>query len=304
MRRTCLLLFCLLLHAAARSQELKDTVKVFFRFNEDGLTEEDQLRLDSLVYNGVLRPNQSLKLIGYGDYVGSNDYNLDLSRRRAVRVQDYLIGSGFDREKIVLVLGKGRIDRPSMEDHSGYAPDRRVDIVRNAPEPPPPVTFNAAVAPAPPVTPLPPASAPQDTMTAATPLPAELDLTKLSVNQTFVLDNIYFYTGRHFIKKESLPALDQLVTLLSDNPTVKVRIEGHVCCIAHDLPDALDEDSGGLNLSVNRARYIYDYLIHKGIEADRLSYRGFGHRFPVVPIERTDEEAQKNRRVEVRIIGK
>ena len=126
----------------------------------------------------------------------------------------------------------------------------------------------------------------------------------MTVNQTFVLHNIYFFTGRRLIKKESLPALDQLVELLQDNPSLKVRIEGHVCCISPTLPDALDEDSGGMNLSVNRAKYIYDYLVTKGIDKARLSYAGFGRRFPVIPNERTEEEAQQNRRVEIRIISK
>src|SRR5690349_14398495 len=123
MRRAFLLLFYLCCCLPAVAQGEGDTVKVFFRFNEDALTEAEQFRLDSLLYRRVLHPTQSLKLIGYGDYVGSNEYNLDLSRRRAATIQQYLTASGFKAEKIILVMGKGRIDRRGMVSPAGYAPD-------------------------------------------------------------------------------------------------------------------------------------------------------------------------------------
>jgi outer membrane protein OmpA-like peptidoglycan-associated protein len=54
-------------------------------------------------------------------------------------------------------------------------------------------------------------------------------------------------------------------------------------------------------LSVNRAKEIYNFLVDKGIEASRLSYAGFGRRRPVVVEEMNEFDAEKNRRVEIRI---
>jgi outer membrane protein OmpA-like peptidoglycan-associated protein len=91
---------------------------------------------------------------------------------------------------------------------------------------------------------------------------------------------------------------------LKDHPTYKIELDGHVCCQPEwDLTDALDFDSGDNHLSLNRAKAVYDYLVRNGIDASRLSYKGFGGRFHLVP-ENTEEDALKNRRVEIRIIGK
>jgi OOP family OmpA-OmpF porin len=74
-----------------------------------------------------------------------------------------------------------------------------------------------------------------------------------------------------------------------------------VCCI-ENAPDALDVDTYEPTLSVNRAKAIYRYLVSKGIESSRLRYEGFGKRRPIVPNETTEEDAEKNRRVEIRIV--
>jgi outer membrane protein OmpA-like peptidoglycan-associated protein len=66
--------------------------------------------------------------------------------------------------------------------------------------------------------------------------------------------------------------------------------------------DAIDDDTGREELSVNRAAIVRQYLIDHGIEKDRLSFVGFGHHYPLVPIERNEDDANKNRRVEIRVV--
>src|SRR5207253_1987352 len=102
--------------------------------------------------------------------------------------------------------------------------------------------------------------------------------------------------------EDSKPALDHLYDIMMTNPRLKIRVEGHVCCIRAGVPDALDEDSGGFVLSTNRARAIQQWLIEKGIDPSRVTYVGFGKQRPIVPNETTEEEAEKNRRVEVRVL--
>ncbi len=53
---------------------------------------------------------------------------------------------------------------------------------------------------------------------------------------------------------------------------------------------------------MNRAKAIYNYLVSKDIDASRLRYEGFGKRRPVVAFESNEEDAKKNRRVEIRIL--
>src|SRR5690606_1723351 len=112
----------------------------------------------------------------------------------------------------------------------------------------------------------------------------ETIIDSLKVGQTFVLDNIYFYSGRHTVRDECLPEMDNLYNVLNNNPGLKIRIEGHVCCVPDDK-DALDEDINPerayedppspyflRRLSLNRAMYINYYLVKRGIDAKRLEY--------------------------------
>ncbi|KAF5033394.1 OmpA family protein [anaerobic digester metagenome] len=87
--------------------------------------------------------------------------------------------------------------------------------------------------------------------------------------------------------------MEELYQVMIDNPTLEISIEGHICC------SRLDED----DLSGQRAKAIYDFLIDKGIAAERMSWKGFGHTRPLTE-ERTEYEMQMNRRVEIRVMKK
>jgi len=63
-------------------------------------------------------------------------------------------------------------------------------------------------------------------------------------------------------------------------------------------------DTRKIGLSVNRARAVYDYLVKKGIDPKRMSYKGMGFSHPLYPAEETQEQRDLNKRVEVRIMGK
>jgi outer membrane protein OmpA-like peptidoglycan-associated protein len=136
----------------------------------------------------------------------------------------------------------------------------------------------------------------------AAPTVSGIDISKVAVGEAILLENIYFYAGRHIVRRESDEALNALVEALKANPKTKIRIEGHVCCVPASAKDALDDDTGREELSINRASVIRDYLIAHGIQADRLTYAGFGHTRPVIPIERTEDDANRNRRVEIRVV--
>ena len=109
--------------------------------------------------------------------------------------------------------------------------------------------------------------------------------------------------GRHFPKQDSYEDLEMLLAAMHENPYMVIQIEGHVCCVT-GVPDAYDLDSRNLDLSINRARFIYEYLKARGISESRLRYIGFGKSRPIIPDEQTEEEASINRRVEVRILSK
>lgn len=82
-----------------------------------------------------------------------------------------------------------------------------------------------------------------------------------------------------------------LVKLLNENPSIKLQIEGHT--------SAEGDEEFNQKLSANRAKAAVDFLISKGIENSRLSYRGLGS---TQLKDVTNPEAQENRRVEFIVI--
>ncbi len=97
----------------------------------------------------------------------------------------------------------------------------------------------------------------------------------------------------------------ELLAVLQETATLRIRVEGHVCCIDTNMAkDALDEGTNEYRLSDNRARFVAQFLVMNGIKEERVSFVGFGKRFPIVAHEKTAEEAAANRRVEIRVLEK
>lgn len=269
-----------------------DTVSVFFRSNESTLTEGMQQQLDNAIYNDAISFKDPLWLIGYADEVGNAAGNLRLSKARAATVKAYLIRSGYRPDKITLVTGKGNEAALRTAEGKGYPRDRRVDIVK-APAAPEPEVVVASPPPPPPVV-IPPPPPPK-------PVAPPINLGKMKKGESIAL-SIYFAAGRHMFRTGAKEVLETLHQSLTDNPSVRIKIEGHVCCTPVEDVDGEDLDTHTFDLSVNRAKAVRDYLIERGIAANRLEYEGFGGKRPVVTPERTEDDAMRNRRVEVRVI--
>jgi len=284
----------------ARAQRATDTFHLYFDLNVSLMNKNAEHKVDLLIFNDKILDGAAIKVIGYADFLGTEGYNKNLSLERAKNVKTYLVKSGIKTSDIKLCLGEGKINRPDMTDKDGYPEDRRVDIVVNNDVEHPIVATGKHHLPnggaKPPVGPA--------TQHARDSVPDSRDLASVPAGQIFTLRNVYFYPGRHVIKPGSYAILEKLSKALKDNPTVRISIEGHVCCIQPGIPDALDVDTDEPVLSYNRAKAIYQYLVDKGINADRLEYRGFGKSHPIVPFEQTEEDAEMNRRVEVRVLSK
>jgi outer membrane protein OmpA-like peptidoglycan-associated protein len=117
--------------------------------------------------------------------------------------------------------------------------------------------------------------------------PAKVKITREKLD---IKDKIYFETGKAVIKPESFPLLNEVAGILLDRPDIlSMRIEGHT--------DSRGSDSDNLKLSDARAAAVKQYLIDKGVEANRLSSIGFGETKPVDPANNA-AAWDKNRRVE------
>ena len=129
-----------------------------------------------------------------------------------------------------------------------------------------------------------------------TELSVVLDIARAVVSREKIeiLEKVFFDTSKTTIKEESYPLLNDIADLLKENPDITlVRIEGHT--------DARGSASSNRRLSQGRSNSVRQYLIDRGIAAERLTAKGFGEDVPVA--EGNNEAAwEQNRRVEFVIV--
>jgi len=122
----------------------------------------------------------------------------------------------------------------------------------------------------------------------------DIPLEPLHPNATVILKNIFFDVNRYELKSESSTELDNIVELLKENPSLKIQINGHT--------DNVGKPSDNLKLSNNRANAVIQYLIGKGIDATRLSSKGWGETKPLADNSNEQGRAQ-NRRTEMKVVN-
>jgi len=94
------------------------------------------------------------------------------------------------------------------------------------------------------------------------------------IDRPIELPNIFYDFGKWDLRPESMVSLDKLVETLNDNPNVTIELMSHT--------DSRDTEEFNLDLSQKRAQSVVDYLIGKGIAADRLTARGYGETSPKI----------------------
>jgi outer membrane protein OmpA-like peptidoglycan-associated protein len=129
---------------------------------------------------------------------------------------------------------------------------------------------------------------------------SEADLTELSKKGKLVLNNIFFDYNQASLRPESKKELNKLVSFLKGNPDVAIVIGGHT--------DSRGNDEYNMNLSQERSESVSSYLVSSGIDASRLSARGYGESKPIARNENVDgtdnpKGRQLNRRIEISIVG-
>ena len=114
---------------------------------------------------------------------------------------------------------------------------------------------------------------------------------KAAVKEIFkkALQGIQFETGKDVILKPSFPILDQIVKAMKENPSYKLKINGHT----DNVGDAVKNK----NLSEKRAASVKNYLLKNGVEEIRMETAGYGDTLPVAD-NKTKDGQKQNRRVE------
>lgn len=108
-----------------------------------------------------------------------------------------------------------------------------------------------------------------------------------------VLEDVRFELNSSELTPDSSASLNKVVTAMNDYPDLRIEIQAHT--------DSMGEASYNQSLSEKRAASVRDYLIAKGIAADRMVAKGYGETSPIAD-NGTREGRAQNRRVELKVI--
>jgi len=95
-----------------------------------------------------------------------------------------------------------------------------------------------------------------------------------AIDKPIELPNIFYDFGKWDLRPESMVSLDKLVETLNDNANITIELMSHT--------DSRDTEEYNYDLSQKRAQSVVQYLIDKGIEADRLFAKGYGESSPKI----------------------
>ena len=249
---------------------------VYFETDEYNVLETEQNRLLLFAQSLERKSIKRISIYGFCDDRGSDKYNMLLSQNRAYAIKKIFSKMGIEESLITNVDGKGEILLKVVKTRDlniirGL--NRKVEIM---------VDFKSLIN-----------KTNQITDNKGRELPLTLE-SNLIVGDKVVLRNILFQTGYSYLLKESIPVLESIAKKLLEKKSLYFTVEGHVCCTSYGR-DAVDRGTGKRNLSLARARYIYDYFVKKGVNKKRMKYAGLKHKFPL------GGDPKYDRRVEIEI---
>jgi outer membrane protein OmpA-like peptidoglycan-associated protein len=126
----------------------------------------------------------------------------------------------------------------------------------------------------------------------------DLPLARFKVGYKWKLDNIHYDYDKYFIRADAKPILDSVLRVLNRFP-IKVELSSHTDCRGKTAYND--------RLSQRRAEAAVAYLIQNGIEASRITAKGYGERQLLNRcadgVKCSEEEHQANRRTEIKVTG-
>ncbi|HEY8402825.1 MAG TPA: OmpA family protein [Cytophagaceae bacterium] len=118
-------------------------------------------------------------------------------------------------------------------------------------------------------------------------------LTPFQVGEDILLNNVFFVRSKPDLLPSSYPELNKLAKILKENPTLEIELAGHTDNVGN--PDL------NIELSQQRVETVKNYLVSKGVSAERITGKGYGGARPIA--DNSKEETRRlNRRVEFKIV--
>jgi outer membrane protein OmpA-like peptidoglycan-associated protein len=205
------------------------------------------------------------KIYGFCDWKGTNTYNDTLSLKRVNEVYSFLRDKGIKIKPGYESKGFGE----DFEQSKVQSENRKVLVVFEEVRPEKTPDYSKTLG----------------------------EMVKNSeLGDKIKLKNINFKNNSAIIVPKSKPVLYDLLCVMEENPKLKIEIQGHICC---------QTQPGLYDVSTARAQAIYAFLVRNKIDRKRINYKGFGITKPIFPIpEKSEEEQDANRRVEIMIVEK
>jgi outer membrane protein OmpA-like peptidoglycan-associated protein/tetratricopeptide (TPR) repeat protein len=133
-----------------------------------------------------------------------------------------------------------------------------------------------------------------DSTTTDSVFNVNIPLEPIEANAKIILKNVFFDTKKTDLKPASITELDNVVRLMNENPNMKIMISGYT--------DNVGKPADNLKLSLGRAVSVVNYLLSKGVNNKRLSFKGLGEANPIATND-TEEGRAQNRRTELTVVS-
>lgn len=239
------------------AQEDEVIQSIYFDFDKFEIRKDQQKELHNFMATIDTIAVESVQIFGYCDDRGKDAYNYDLSTKRANIIKDTLLNHGIKNKIIVSIEGKGSI--LIDEDLENNIPEvrsknRRVDIL---------ITFK------------------QLEEKRTTPGNFYTLRKDVIVGDKITLDKVFFDRGSSKLRLSAKKELDKIAIKLHRFPKIQLEVQGHICCTPPYQKEAVDKDTKKRELSINRAKAVYKYLISRRVSEKRLIYNGYGNTQPL-----------------------
>lgn len=283
--------------------------------------------------------NDRIYLTGHTDAIGSLEYNEDLAKRRAKEASAVLLAKGWEEEALVIQTFGERTPVTSNDTELDRSRNRRVtiDLYQAVPY----RQFSGQVTNPNNQQPIANAKVRLHNRTLADTLITDSDgrfqvdlpvdsvvgidvyakgffidtkmikispTTKQELNfelapatkgEVATIKNLFYVGNEAILLPGSQPEMPKILRFMQINTHLKVEIAGHV-----NYPNRppVTKETPEWDLSVRRAKMVYDYLLENDIPAEQLSYKGYGNHEMVYPKAMSEIEQAANRRVEIRVL--
>jgi outer membrane protein OmpA-like peptidoglycan-associated protein len=311
--------------------------RVYFDFGKDGITSESENVLLEMMDSSKSEANIFVHIEAHTDHIGTNENNLALSRRRSNSVKDFFSQQEFSPEKIsTSVFGEAKPIAENISD-DGCQQNRRAVIsfykknkmsivkgkvvdkktgegiqvkvifhTRNhqdSLETAPDGSFEKSVV--------------ENSIVGVDIYKKDyffdtqmikvkknlvvmsIPLLPIEVGEKVAIKNLYYVGNQAVLLLRSRPELPKVLKFMQLNPAIKIEIAGHINA---PFRTKAQLQKWEWDLSINRAKVIYDFLVENNIAEERLTYEGYGNTQMVFPETRNEKEQSLNRRVEIRIL--